>query len=148
MATKDPLMLIELPTFKPILATKIPKRIGTVPDLLYKTKQTRLALQKVVDLLKVQEQTLKDYAINTIPKSKSTGVSGAIANIRIVPKTALRATDWEKVYKFIKANDAFEMLQKRLSDKACEERLDARGKRGLPGIEEYPYVDISLTKVS
>lgn len=140
-------MLIELPNFKPIAASRIPKRMGTVADLYYKTKQTRLALQKQVDLLKEQEKHLRDHVINTLPKSNATGVSGSLANVRTIPKTTLQAVDWEKVYKYIKRHDAFEMLQKRLSDKAVQERMDAARGHKLPGIIENGYVDVSLTKV-
>ena len=144
MANEDSsLIIVDLPSIKPL---RIPKRIGGAVDLYYKTKATRLALEKQVEALRKQEQALKDHCINTIPKSNATGVSGAIGRARIVPKEKPRVDDWVKVYRYIRRHDAFDMLQRRLSEKAVEERMEhARGHK-LPGISMFPYVDVSLTK--
>jgi len=147
VATYDKeLMIIEVPNFKPVAATKIPKKMGSVADLMYKTRQTRLALQKQVDALQAQETLLKNHVINNLPKSNATGTSGQIGCVKSVPKSKYVVEDWEKVYRYIKRHNAFEMLQKQLGQKAVEERALAAGKRGLPGIGLSGYTDVSLTK--
>jgi hypothetical protein len=54
--------------------------------------------------------------------------------------------DWEEVYKYIKANDAFDLLQRRLTETAVKLRWDD-GIR-LPGIETLRVYDVSISGVS
>lgn len=147
MTTKADNLLITVPTFKAMAKTKMPKRVGSVADLLYSTRQTRLALQKVVEELQKQETALKNHVIERLPVSDATGAAGKIARVQVIPKTTVQVEDWDKFYAYVRRNNAFELLQRRLSATNVRERLEHAGKRGLPGVKEEGYKDISLTKV-
>lgn len=43
-------------------------------------------------------------------------------------------SDWEAFYSFIKANDAFYLMQKRLSSSAIQQFLDENESANLPGL--------------
>jgi hypothetical protein len=112
--------------------------------MLYETKQERLGLQKQVDLLKEKESALTQEIIDTLPKSSATGVAGRVAACRVVTKEVPTVTDWEALYAFIKKNNAFELLQRRLSVPAVTERWEEDVT--VPGVGTFTEVKLSLTK--
>ena len=125
---------------------KLPKSLAVCADMLYETRAKRLAVQKEVDALQAVESALREHLIANLPKSEATGVSGKVANAKIITDKLPRVTDWEAVHAYIKKTGAFELMQKRLSNEAVQERWDA-GKK-IPGVEEYQVVKVSLTKVA
>lgn len=123
----------------------IPKKLGAVADLLYTTKERRLAQQKLVDSLQEQETKLRDYLIENLPKSESTGVAGVVCRASIVVRTVPQVADWGGFFKHIKKTGDFELLQKRVSSKAVEERWES-GKE-VPGVKKFNAVTVSLNKI-
>ncbi len=125
--------------------TKLPKSLGAVVDLFYKTRQERYELQHKLDAMKKIEAACEERIINELPKSESTGIAGKTARAAVNTKKVPQVSDWGSLYGYIIKNKAFDLLQKRLSTKAVEERWEA-GKK-LPGVEVYNAVTVSLTKV-
>lgn len=123
----------------------IPKKIGDCADALYKKREERLALQKQVELLAEQESQLKNHIINNLPKSNTTGVSGKVANVRVVTEDVPQVKDWDKLQAYIKKNGAFDLLQRRVNAKAVEERW--ADKKKVPGVEAFGVTKVSCTKV-
>ena len=95
---------------------KIPKTLGACADALYKVRQERLNLQKMVDALSEQETALKDHIINTLPKSEASGVAGKTARVSVVTKEVPQVEDWDALYKHVVKTKHFELLQRRVSD--------------------------------
>jgi len=124
---------------------KLPKSLAICADQLYETKAKRLEAQKVVDALQAQETALREHLIDNLPKSEATGVAGKVARATVVVKEVPQVEDWDKLWVHIKKNNAFELLQKRLSTTAVAERWDA-GKE-IPGVNHFKAVSISLNKV-
>lgn len=127
------------------MSLKIPKTIGAVADLLFTTRNKRLALQKQVDALEAEEAALKEHIINTLPKSNASGVAGKLARVSVDTKDVPQVEDWTAFYKYVKKNDAFELLQRRLTDASVKERLEAGVK--LPGIKLFKAVIVHLNKL-
>jgi hypothetical protein len=124
---------------------KFPKTIGACADKYYQLKESRLAAQKLVDKIEAEEKALKQHIINTLPKSETTGAAGKLARVTVVTKEIPQIKDWDKLYAYIKKNNAFELLQRRVSDSAVAERWEA-GKK-VPGVEAFTAVTISCNKV-
>lgn len=124
---------------------KTPKTIGEAADLLYKTKAKRLAKQKEVEALEAEEVQLKEYIIKTLPKSNASGVAGRVARVTVTTKEVVQVEDWPKFYKYVKANDAWDLLQRRVAPKAVEDRLEADEK--IPGVKLFKLPTVSLNKV-
>lgn len=124
---------------------KVPKSLATCADMLYQTREQRLTLQTTLDELKKQESELRKHLINHLPKSDASGIAGKLARATVKMKEVPQARDWSKVWKYIKKNDRFDLLQKRLSDAAVLEMWD-NGKE-IPGVEHFNAVTISLNKV-
>jgi hypothetical protein len=124
---------------------KLPKSLAQCADLLYTTREERLAKQKEVDALTARESALKEHLINNLPKSDASGVAGKLARVTIVTQAIPRVENWDKLYAYIKKTNSWELLQRRLGDKAVQERWD-EGKN-VPGVESFNVVKVSLNKV-
>ena len=123
----------------------IPKTIGSAVDLYYKIREERLLKEEDTKEMKKQEAELADYICKQMPKTGTTGVRGKLANFTTEPVTVPTAKDWDATWAYIKKNNAFFLLQKRLNDKAVREVWDA-GKT-IPGIEKFDTVKFHCTKI-
>lgn len=124
---------------------KIPKTLGECADLLYQTKADRLAKEHEAEALKAQETALKEHIIKTLPKSKASGVAGKKARIAVANKEVPQVEDWDALYTYVKKNNAFELLQRRLADGAVKERLEANEK--VPGVKIVFIPQVSINKL-
>jgi len=52
--------------------------------------------------------------------------------------------DWEAIYEYVKANDAFYLLYKQITSTAYRELLETGEE--IPGVESYTRVSISVRK--
>jgi hypothetical protein len=125
---------------------KFPKSMGVCADRLYELRNKRIEEQKKVDLLQAEETALKNYIIDTLPKSELSGASGKKANVKIKVKDVPQIQDIDALYTYIRRSKRSDLLQKRLNEAAITEILDS-GK-SVPGIGVFPVTTISLTKVS
>ena len=124
------------------MAYKFPKSMAACADLLYDKRQARLAAEKVAATLKAEENALVEYIIDTLPKD-SGGAVGKRYKIETYNDEKLVVEDWDSLYKYIKRTGRFELMQKRLSEKAADE-LIADGKP-VPGVGTFTVVKVSLT---
>ncbi len=122
----------------------IPKTLGECADILYTTRAERLDENKNVIALKAFEDLVKSYLIDELPASKAEGVTGKVARATIVPKVIPIVEDWDKLYAFIKKNNRFDLLQRRLNETAVEEMWDAKKK--VPGVGAFNAKTVSVTK--
>ena len=145
MPGKRTVELVEPPKPKKTATIKFPKTMAACADLLFEVKQARLAADKVAAELKSKESQIIEHIINNLPKSEATGVAGKLARATIVVKTIPVVKDWDKFYAYVKKNSAFELLQRRLSESAVEERWEQ--KKTVPGVETFKRSTVSLTRV-
>jgi hypothetical protein len=123
----------------------IPQAIGLCADLYHDVRELRLAMQKEVDEVAAREKEIKDYIIDNLSKSDDTGAAGKRYRAQIVTKVTPAAADWEKIHQFILENDRFDLLQKRLSDKAVQDMWE-NGEE-VPGVERFNAISVSITKL-
>ena len=124
---------------------KFPKTLGACADRVYELRQERLAAQKVVDALEEEEKALREHIINTLPKSEATGAAGKLARVTVVTKDIPQVKDWEKFYAYVKKNNEWDLMQRRLAATAVTERWGA-GKE-VPGVEHFTAVTLSVNKI-
>jgi hypothetical protein len=107
------------------------------------TRTQRLALDKEAAALKEQEDLLKDLIVS---KYRDQNLTALGCDTGIVKMTTLKepvATDWAKVYEFVKANDAFELLHRRLANLAVKERWEAGEE--IPGVGVHEVYKLSVS---
>jgi hypothetical protein len=108
------------------------------------------ALDAKADLIKRQLKEVEDeygalekHLIDSIPKEDLQGATGKTARVELDRKTVPTAKDWDAIYAYIKKTGAWELLHKRLSTTACNERWAA--KRVIPGVEPFTVVKLKLS---
>lgn len=122
---------------------KIPKNLAEAADLLYTIRQNRLAKAKELEIFTKHETALRDHLINNLPKSKAEGVTGKLVNATITTKEVPQVEDWDKVYTYIKKNNAFDLLGRSLNSTAVKERWE--NKKKIPGVGVFTVTSLSLT---
>jgi len=120
--------------------------LGTAIDKLYELRSQRLDVEKVVKTMKSDELALRVHIKQMLDSINLDGAKGSAATAAVITSVDPVAKDWLQIYEFIRENDAFDMLQKRLSSMAVKERWES----GIlvPGIEKFDNWDLSITKRS
>lgn len=123
----------------------LPRSIGLCADEYHEVRDIRLAMEKDVEKVKERETELREHIIGTLSKSDDTGAAGRFYRAQVLSKDAYRATDWGQVQSYIQQTGRFDLLQKRLGEKAVAE-MYAAGELP-PGIEHLTVPDLSITKI-
>lgn len=108
------------------------------------TREQRLALQRQVDKLDEKEKQLKAALIKMLEDSKATAIGGQLMIVTLVPKEKAVAKDWDAIHRYIISNDAWDIMQKRLTETAIKLRWDEGVV--VPGVEKFPVNDLSISK--
>lgn len=123
---------------------RIPKNLGACADLLYDLRAEKAELSRQIREIESVEKEVKEYIINTLPKSDLTGVSGAKARVSVVSKEIPVVTSWEDLYEYIQETSNFHILGRRIIDKAIREIQETEE---VPGIGSFNVISVSCTKV-
>jgi hypothetical protein len=118
--------------------------LGACIDALYVARAERLAKQKEVEALAVEESRIKDYLLQTLAENKLEGARGRLATAATRRTIVPVLKEWDAFTEYVRKNRAFDLFERRVSRLAFRERLDA-GKT-VPGVEPFTVVELSLTK--
>jgi len=145
------------------VGSPLPQSIGRCADLYNDVRQLRLTMDKEVEKVKARETEIREYIINNLSKSQDTGAAGLRYRAQIVTKTVYKLADWGVFTAWVRKNDRFDMLQKRLGEKAVEDWVEdpanwvdsvdpktgeaVKVRRTLPGTERLHIPDVSITKI-
>lgn len=128
---------------------KFPKTLGACVDLAYEQRSKRIEQQREFDAqieeLKASEKEIFDHILRTFKKSDIEGAKGKTATAAVVRTTVPSVTDWPKVFAYIEAHDAWDLMERRMARVAYRDRL--QNKEVIPGVEPFEKVDLSLTKL-
>ena len=128
------------------MSKKYPKSMGACADMLFTLKEKRLAADKVAAELKAQETELSNYIIDNLDK-ESTGAIGKHHKVRVIVKQKPQIKDFDALAKWVKKTGRFDVFQRRLSEQAIMDTLAQPRSKGVPGVELFNAVTLSLTKV-
>lgn len=126
----------------------IPKTEAQVADRWITLMDKRLALQKEVNAIQEEENFLKSHIIDTLPRSRATGIAGKLVQVNIVDKTRGELKDADVFFAYVARNrtkGAFALLNRALNAKALGEYW-AAGK-DVPGVEQVPYKSLSFSRI-
>lgn len=123
----------------------MPQSMGRCADFYNDVRSLRLAMEKEMETVKAREHQIREHIIANLSKSDDTGASGLKYRAQIVMKDVPRAMDWSKVHAYIQKSGRFDLLQKRLGEKAVMDTFEA-GEQ-IPGVEVVHVPDVSITKI-
>ncbi len=121
---------------------KGPKQLVELIEAGIKLRDQRKELESKCAALGAEEKALKDFVLDTFDKADLREVKTKAGTARLAVKDVPQAEDWEKIYAHIKKTGEFDLLQKRLGERACQERWDA--KVAIPGVKKFHVVTLKL----
>ena len=133
----------------------LPTSMGRCADLYHDVRELRLAMEKEVAEIQARETEIKGYIIDNLSKGEDTGAAGLRYRAQVVSKRQpiiAAVSDvypeggWGALCSWIRKHDRFDMLQKRLSDKAVMDFADQE-ERVVPGTEIMNVKNLSVTKI-
>lgn len=108
-------------------------------------QKLRLAKDKEAAEVKDRENIYKAELIARMLEAKT----GAMASEKHLAKLHTKETptpkDWGLIHQYIVQHDAWELVQKRLTVSAVEERWQSG--EVIPGIEKFPVYSVSISKL-
>lgn len=123
----------------------IPESIGRCADLYRDVRELRLAMAKEVEDVQAFERIVEQHIIDNLSKSDDTGAAGLRYRAQVVTKRKPTVSDWPSLQAYILATGEFDLLQRRISDKAIADRWE--GGANIPGVEPCNVVSLSVTKI-
>jgi hypothetical protein len=118
--------------------------LGLLIDAVYNLRAERLELARKVDALKNEEVQQKTRIMEILQSYGLAKASGQVATAGQVHKIEPTVVDWEALHGYIRENNRFDLLQKRISSPAWRELQDEGTL--VPGTEPTEVWDLSLTK--
>ena len=117
--------------------------LAELVDLFHETRESRLELQHKVDDLEKEEKNLKKILAEYLRDNAVKAIGGTHLTVSYKPKRKPVVQEWDALYAYIREHDAFELLHKRVTERAVKERW-AEGDI-VPGVVEVEIPDISLS---
>lgn len=124
---------------------KFPKTLAACADRYADLKDSRLAAQKDVDKIEEEEKALKEHLIALLPKVDASGISGKHHRVTVKVKHIPTIEDPTLFYAGVAKKKAWDLLQRRLSESAVQERWDAG--ETIPGVGTITVYTLSLNKL-
>jgi hypothetical protein len=124
----------------------LPASIGLCADEYHHVRELRLAMDKEVAQVKARENEIREHIINSLSKSQDSGAAGLKYRAQIVQKRTFRVVDWGALHSWVRKNDRFDVLQKRLNETAAKDFEEAE-RLALPGTEPVTIPEVSITKI-
>ena len=126
--------------------SEFPESLGECVDRYREKRDLRLAMQKEVDAVADEEKAFKAHILQQITEQAgTTGVAGERYRAQRTEKRVPKVVSWPDVHAWIAKHNRFDLLQKRLSDKAVIDMWES--DQEVPGIESAVAVDLSVTKI-
>ena len=144
MPNKKTIEIADLPeSWKPL---ELPQTLGECADAAYELRAKRLDLEEQVKKMKADEERLKNHIFETFDEAHINGAKGNIASASITEELKPAVEDWDAVWAYIRENNEFDLLEKRMSRVAYRERFEQGVV--IPGTQGFLYKKLSLTKIS
>lgn len=127
-------------------------KLGDVVDAYKALNDMRLLMQKEVEAVERIEKAYRQHLVDSLSKKDETGVFGRNYKAVIKTKRAFQvdtqneAGGWSLVWGYIRQTGRWDLLQKRLNDKALKDMYEA-GEALPPGVNTLTVPEVSITKL-
>jgi len=120
------------------------KDLRELIDNYDETKQTRLSHDRASKKLKEEETAMKQAIISHLEEEGLTAAGGGTVQLTLDYKDEPRVGDWTEFYKYIKKEDAFDCLFRRINPKSIRERIEVEEE--IPGIYQEKVAHLSESR--
>lgn len=128
--------------------TKAPTTLlkGTTVDKLVGLRNKKRDLEASVKSLEGQIEDLQSQLLEEMEAAGVDKFSGKLGTVSISTNVVANVEDWDALYPYIAKNKLWHLLQRRVSDPAYRELLDA-GKK-VPGVQPFSKKRLNLRAAS
>lgn len=128
--------------------TKTPTTLlkGTTVDKLVGLRNKKRDLEASVKSLEGQIEELQSQLLEEMETAGVDKFSGKLGTVSISTNVVANVEDWDALYPYIAKNKLWHLLQRRVSDPAYRELLDA-GKK-VPGVQPFSKKRLNLRAAS
>lgn len=128
--------------------TKTPTTLlkGTTVDKLVGLRNKKRDLEASVKSLEGQIEDLQSQLLEEMEAAGVDKFSGKLGTVSISTNVVANVEDWDLLYPYIAKNKAWHLLQRRVSDPAYRELLEA-GKK-VPGVQPFSKKRLNLRAAS
>lgn len=143
-AKADPAQPVE--ASNPLLVgATMPKSIGRCADLYHDVRELRLMMEKEAEAIKARETEIQEHIIANLSKSDDTGAAGLRYRAQVKTETKPQIADWAAFTAYVAEHDRFDLIQKRLGEKAVGDLWEAG--EAVPGVAKVHVPKLSITKI-
>lgn len=128
---------------KPATRAKVTPRVGTLIDKYAKAYANYQKADQAAKALKSTYNEIGEKILAALKKEDLNNATGVTASVKITSMKVPHITDYAKLEKFLYANKALDLFQRRLNTKAFLDRIEARKNRPIPGLKIYEKIGIS-----
>ena len=115
---------------------------GTTVDKLVGLRNKKRDLEASVKSLEGQIEELQSQLLEEMESAGVDKFSGKLGTVSISTNVVANVEDWDALYPYIAKNKLWHLLQRRVSDPAYRELLDA-GKK-VPGVQPFSKKRLNL----
>ena len=119
---------------------------GTTVDKLVALRNKKRDLEASVKSLEGQIEELQSQLLEEMESAGVDKFSGKLGTVSISTNVVANVEDWDALYPYIAKNKLWHLLQRRVSDPAYRELLDA-GKK-VPGVQPFSKKRLNLRAAS
>ena len=125
---------------------KQPQSFGSMIDEMYGLRNQKQDYESKAKKIKEQMDVLEIAIINRLDIDETTMSRGKTASAILTEQQIPKVEDWDAFYQYIQENEAFHLLQRRVSTAAARETLEAG--ETIAGVGTFTKRAISLRKIT
>jgi hypothetical protein len=122
------------------------KQLSALVDEYGRARQARLDLDKQAKRAKEDEDLKAAKIIDVMQRGHMAAAGGQEIIVKLREKDRPIVKDWRELYHYIRENDYFMLLQKRLHESAIKE-LQEEGEN-IPGLGSFKTHTLTVSKVT
>lgn len=118
---------------------------GKLVDLVWTLREQRKLIEARADLIKADEDRIKDHLIRTLTKQELTKLSGKFASCSLTETVKPSVLDWDVLNDYILKHDAWDLRNKAANAAAFRARWEAG--ETIPGVEKFRDINLNVRKL-
>ena len=120
--------------------------IDKLAKVYVKIRDKRRELSAQDDKLRKQLEQVSIAMLEICNEQGASTVRTEHGTVSVRSSTNYWTSDWEAFYAFVRDNDAFYLMQKRLSSTAIQQFLDENEEANIPGLNVKSEQSVVITK--
>lgn len=104
-----------------------PTTTGGIIDALFEIREQKRELARQDRALSEKTEALERLLFERLDAEETTKAAGRAASVSVSEEVVPSIEDWESFYEYVRKNDAFHLLQRRLNNAAWRETVELEG---------------------